>query len=253
MLIASKFHDYYDTVSVYGIDKTCVYKRNKQELKGEFVFGDEVRKTLRSSWPHAEDFSRTKRGSVTTWRVFKYVIGYCGKLYPMILVEKVTPAKTQTFGLYSPDEVSEFFEKENINLARSLYAYFSLREFSVKSKESMTQFFEGEQFKSLEQEFHKNKCPVFVYGRFPKPDSVMRFGGEEQLVLNPKLKDFKFMKMKDPQTAFQDIFMFLSGVLGVSAPETVELSDKELAKKKGHGDKYSFRKPPGKRGKKQWR
>lgn len=244
MLIASKFHDFYDTVSVFGVDKTCVYQRNRQELKGEFVFGDEVRKTLRSSWPREEEFTKTKSGVQTKWTAFKYIIGYCGKLYPMVFVEKKTPTKTQNFGLYSPEEVEEFFEKENINLAKSLYSYWSMREFSVKSKESMKQFFDAEQFKSLEQEFQKHKIPVFIYGRFTK---------DELLILNPKLKDFKFMKVKDPQTAFQDIFSYISGVLGVSAPETVELSDKELAKKKGHDGKYSFRKTPGKRGKKQWR
>lgn len=230
-------------IAVFGIDKTCVYQRSRQELKGEFVFGDEVRKSLRSSWPHDEEFTKTKANIQTKWTAFKYVIGYCGKLYPMVLVEKKTPAKTQTFGLYSPEEVEEFFEKENINLAKSLYSYWSMREFSVKSKESMRQFFNTEQFKSLEQEFQKHKVPVFIYGRFSK---------DELLVLNPKLKDFKFMRVKDPQTAFQDIFSYISGVLGISAPETVELSDKELAKKRGHDGKYSFRTPPkNKKGKKR--
>ena len=73
------------------------------------------------------------------------------------------------------------------------------------------------------------------------------------LVTNAQLKDFQFAKMKDPFTAFQDIYMYISGVLGVDAKPMVQISDKDLAHKRGHGGKYSFKKPPGtkKRGKKQ--
>jgi hypothetical protein len=248
MLISSKFHDYYDTISVFGIDKTCVYQRNRKELGGKFEFAD-GRRNYSNHWPYEEEFELIRKGIPTKWVVSKYVIGYCGKLYPMILVEKFAPHRTQIFGLYSADEVRDFFAKEDIQLATSRYTYYSIREFSFKSEPSMKQFFEGRPFKALEKEFYDNKCPVFVYGRFGDERRSRR----ELLVLNPKLKDFRFMRVKDPQTAFQDIFMFISGVLGVSEPVMVELSDKELAKKKGHDGKYSFRKPPGKRGQKKWR
>ena len=67
------------------------------------------------------------------------------------------------------------------------------------------------------------------------------------------MKNYRFVQIKDPPTAFQDIFMYIAGVIGITEPVTVKISDKELAKKKGHDGKYSFRKPPGKRGNPKWR
>jgi hypothetical protein len=39
MLIVSKFHDYYDTIKTFGIDKSIVYKRKTEEIK-EDIFND---------------------------------------------------------------------------------------------------------------------------------------------------------------------------------------------------------------------
>jgi hypothetical protein len=251
MLIASNFNDYFDSVSAFGVDKTCIYQRYTKELKGEFVFGDEVRKSLRSRWPHEDEFQSTKKGITTHWKAYKYVIGFCGKLYPMIRVEKRVgkEEKAEIFCCYSAEEVKKYFDKEKLKFA-SERVWFSFRDFSVRSEEAMKNFFEGPQFKSLEEEFHKNNCPIFVYGKFTDPEA--KVNGKDRLILNPRLKDYRFMKVKDPQTAFQDVFMYIAGVLGTSEPKIIELSDKELAKKRGHDSPYSFRTPPkNKKGKRK--
>jgi hypothetical protein len=182
MLIASDFYDFYDSIQVFGIDKTCVYQRVRKELKGAFVFGDESRKSLRSNWPSEEDFSGRKIKLTAS----KYVIGFCGKLYPMILVEKQVAEKKQVFGLYSAQEVKEYFGANKALSTR--FSYYSMRYFSVKSEAAMKQFFEGAPFKSLEEEFHKHKVPTFVYGRFPGD----KYKSRELLVLNPRLKAESF-------------------------------------------------------------
>lgn len=247
MLIVSKFRDYYDTAAVHGIDKTCVYIRTEEAKKSDYNLDTGSRWR---SWPHAEEFLKTKGGVETSYSVYKYVVGFCGKLYPVIVVEKdVAGTKTERFSFYSTEKIQAFFTKEKLKLdSRYTSGYWSMRDFTVKSEQSMNNFFEIAQFKKLEEEFAKNNCPAFVYGRF-------NIDGKDKLrvVLNPKLRDYRFAQMKDPQTAFQDIFMYISGVLGISAPPMVKVKDKELAAKRGHDGKYSFRKPPGKRGKKQWR
>lgn len=252
MLIVSKFHDYYDTIAKLGIDKAYVYKRNEQALKG--IFGKKDRNGHRNSWPYDETYSRTRLGGTTSYMVHKMVIGFCGKLYPVIIVDKTFPnEKSERHSLYTTEKVYEFFEKEKVAL-EDKHRFWSMRDFSVKSKKSLDNFFSGSEFKDLELEFHRHKVPIFIYGRFADSKKAYTYSQDkEQLVLNPRLKDYGFVKVKDPVSAFQDIYMFISGILGLSHMEMPEFTDKQKAQQKGHDGKYSFRKPPGKRGKKQWR
>lgn len=246
MKIVSKFHDYYDTAAIYGIDKTCVYLRAGEIKKSDFNLDTGSRWR---SWPHEEKFVKVKADVEIRYRVDKYVIGFCGNLHPVVVIQKETDGltKVERFSFYSTEKVQAFFTKEKLKL-ESGRSYWSMRDFTVKSKQSLDNFFEVAQYKKLEEEFHKNNCPVFVYGRFEdnKKEKL-------RVVTNPSLRDYRFAQVKDPQGAFQDIFMYISGVLGISAPPMVKVKDKELAAKRGHDGKYSFRKPPGKRGKKQWR
>jgi len=39
MLICSKFHDYYDSIVAFGIDKTVVYPRKDNEIEIRFQDG----------------------------------------------------------------------------------------------------------------------------------------------------------------------------------------------------------------------
>jgi len=63
----------------------------------------------------------------------------------------------------------------------------------------------------------------------------------KKLIYNPVLKDIEFYKVIDSVTAFQEVSMFISGVLGGNSPEMVQLEDKELIQKHGF-NKLSFRK-----------
>lgn len=248
MLIASKFHDYYDTAAVYGIDKTCVYIRNEEKLPGKFKMP-----TRFNHWPHDERLIKTKSGiQKASYDIDKYVIGFCGKLYPVVVIVKTADSKIERFSFYSTEKVDAFFAKEKFSVKKdAARLYWGTWDFSVRSKLGLDNFFDVTHYKKLEEEFHKNKCPVFIYGEFIHSD--IKTSKKPYLILNPRLKDYRFAQVKDPQTAFQDVFMYLSGVIGMPEVPMVKISDKELAAKKGHGDKYSFRKPPGKRGKKKWR
>ena len=76
------------------------------------------------------------------------------------------------------------------------------------------------------------------------PRSRMRAKRQSELILNPELRKYDFVTVKDPPAAFQEIYMYISGVLGVPARSMVEISDREKARKHGHDGKYSFKKPP---------
>ena len=99
------------------------------------------------------------------------------------------------------------------------------------------------------REFHS---PIFALTSPPVNDTYwwrQEFGfknDDSKLYINPKLKDYHFAKVMDPYTTFQEIQMYVSGVLGVSKDGT-EFPATEKEKVAQHGmNKWSFRRPPSK-------
>lgn len=248
MLIVSKFHDYYDTASIYGVDKTVVYSRVRQEIPVHRKNWADLH-TLKipdgTNFVLKRAYLDEKYGSHTTTTlgevyVNQRVVGFCGKFYPLIMVQPIFSGKS--FFFYDIESFSQFAAKEGIfyNTRRS---FFSPRwdGHNPKYEQGLKGFFNTVDMVGQEELFHAFKTPVMI------------LGSQKEIILNPCLKDFGFMKMKDPQTAFQDIYMYIGGVLGAPPKPKEKMSDEVLAAAKGHDGPYSFRKPPGKRGKKQWR
>ena len=71
----------------------------------------------------------------------------------------------------------------------------------------------------------------------------MLFIGEYRIV-DPCLKDFHFNKVIDAYTAFQEIDMFLGGVLGDASDPPSPMTDRDKIVSHGMDLKWSFRKPP---------
>jgi hypothetical protein len=72
----------------------------------------------------------------------------------------------------------------------------------------------------------------------------------QKIEFNPKLLLYNFGKLKDPYTAYQEVYQFVANQPGEERPQ-MEMSNEETAARLGHGDKYSFRSPPGKKKRKQ--
>ena len=159
--------------------------------------------------------------------IFKAVriIGFCGKLYPLLQTQKAL--------IYDREEALKVIK------------------YSWDRKHINACFLEYINNPVLLKIFAEKNTPVFIYGDYL--DGKYEAGKVQELIINPKLKDWGFQSIKDPVTAFQEIYMYISGVLGTPQKPTIKLKDKELAAKKGHSDRYSFRKPPGKRGNPKWR
>lgn len=240
MYIISKHKDYYDTAMGYGIDKTTVYKRTLKEKKIK------KEKDLRE-----EDITFSKYA----YAIEQFVIGFCGEMYPGIKVTKRTPDryagyinpedKEKEFCFYNADDYMNFLKEEDIGLQRSSYYYWGISSYSVYSEKEIKDFFKTSHWNFLEKNFHDFYCPVFIY----KTGRLTRRSKQTNLTLNPVLKDFKFVKVKDPYTAFQEVYMYLAGVLGNTEKDTTNISDKHRIQQKGF-DKWSFRKMPQKNKKK---
>ena len=94
--------------------------------------------------------------------------------------------------------------------------------------------------------FREINAPIFVF------DSGIDFrhnyinSQDSQFIINPNLKKYEFYKVVDAFTAFQEIQMFISGVLGIGEREIIEVEDKYKIDQHGY-DKWSFRKESGKK------
>lgn len=234
MLIVSRFHDYYDSIRAFGVDKSCVYKRTS-----EFV--PKVDKLVINYWPTEEIFNVNKNGYWINYYVNKQVIGFCGEMYPLLSVKKTHCVQPeQYFYFYSHEEFKQFFDEEGVNLKSSRLSrwWYSDRDFSVKNEVNIKRFFDKKTWSSLVDRFQEHKCPVFIYGS-------RNVEAASRLQINPQLIKYRFFKVKDSQTAFQDIYMYMSGVLGSKGPEPLPVSDKIKAQAHGHDGKYSFKKAPG--------
>jgi hypothetical protein len=229
MLIVSDFHDYYDTAMTYGIDKTVVFNRRSEDR--------EVTSKEFDIDPRSELTSRT--GQIVNVREF--LIGFCGKVYPGIIFER-NGVKTFVY------DAEKFFIEA---VAHDLIVDWKAK----NDRWSRLAFWRGginagyakayfaQETRQYEKHFYDLNTPIFSV-------SAPFHNYKRVLTKNPKLKDFGFQKIKDAPSAFQDIYMFISGVLGTPKDIPSKQTDKEKAASHGHDGEYSFKKPPGG---KRWR
>jgi len=241
MYIISKKKDYYDGVAgSTGIDKTIVYQRDIIELDDKerpnvfrkktnytisrkespfFKLGNShLHKSLYKKYPHNAYF----------------IIGFCGKLY--IGWKLYSFKKRENFGdsnvnteiIFDVDYMKEIFEPE------SWTGNFSDNVNYVLTYDPM------DLFRTL-------NSPCFVYDsdyhRKYLSDRKWDNPNDPKFIVNPLLKEYEFYKVFDAFQAFQEIQMFLGGVLGNKEKPIIEVADKYKIGQHGF-DKWSFRKEP---------
>ena len=90
-----------------------------------------------------------------------------------------------------------------------------------------------------EQDKHEKmfeQHPVFVAYRVGRK-------GLTQIIFNDLLRKYEFMRVKDPYTAFQELFMYMSNLAKPEKPMPVIADEMKI---QAHGmNKWSFRRPPG--------
>lgn len=211
MLIVSKFHDYYDCIKTFGIDKSIVYNRKTEVIK-ESIFN-----TNNFVFDFINDhfYYRNFRYLSNQPKITKFKISICGTLYNGLYYDKKFYYKLETF----------LQAVQNFN-----NAYF--QEFVQRNKQISSSF----EIKDSEKLFNKHieyKTPIFTYRE--------TFSNEKIVEKDSCLKEFNFEKIIDPFTMFQKIQQFISGVLTNIEKEPWPISDKLKAESHGY-DKFSFRK-----------
>ena len=248
MLIVGKFKDYYDGAVGMGIDKTIVYERHLVEM----VIPKNISEMLKEIKHWGDSFTwvygglgieAIPKGKTNTDLV---VVGFCGKLYVGIKITKPIvndPYNYKVEFVYDHDKIVKVLKKEQKN--RDSY--------DSKYRKSYLENYENYvvEIKAVDPTkwFIEYNTPIFVYGT-SKPTTYRSYNShntpEENFFINPKLKDYGFVKVFDPYMAFQEIQMYVSGVLGNNEDgKQPKMSEKQKVAQHGM-DKWSFRKEPKK-------
>jgi hypothetical protein len=227
MLIVSDYKDYYDTVQNMGVDKSCVYNR------------DTVTYDVTSQWGSnelkAKELSIKLPFTLPMYQTFGdieyhfFLVGFCGSVYyGYTWVDPETKEKHLSY------DVQGLYDK--FHSKKKKYYYWGWREFNIETIKKAEEQKIDDFFIKLKEETGK-PIPIFV---LENTESLR--SRKIELTLNPILKNYNFVTRKDVYTAYQDIYSYISGVLGISEKPIVEISEKNKIESKGF-DKWSFRNP----------
>lgn len=261
MRIISKFQDYYDSAMGLGIDPTLVYVRTT--MKGTVA---DYTLTFQRLDGVLEDLPRSLSVEhSSTLSVSCGILGFCGKLYPIM---------TQGVGdnrkfFSTPEQMFKHMEQEVLlalntvgcnvaHLDRQSYRKFEKefetgREGWYRDSLSRKTFYEwGEEVNkanNIIDIFFEIEAPMFIlYGT-----TVHRYRRDlpmsGKVIVNPCLKDAGFASIIDPYTAYQELSMFMGGVLPRHKDPPQITDDKVLRDSKGFHNMSFKTRAPGKKSK----
>ena len=203
MRIISKFHDYYDTVNRYTRDNSIVFNRLQYELKMQENFPLKRSNTNYNIKENEIPYIRN-----LSPHIFGNILLFAGKIYPYIEYDKKYYWDFDSF--YDDLEIL----KNPTKTVGSIHKLFSFKGSTI-----------------LEEWSIQNKITIALMNYWHK-----------EININPKLSQLNFEKQFDPYSAYQEIEMWIGGVL--TNNETIpEISDKDKINQHGF-DKWSFRKQP---------
>lgn len=269
MRIISKYQDYYDSALGYGHDEHTVYVRSKYRTVPEnptplieYMFkvmdGYEIKDTNRKGIDFTIDYG---------------ILGFCGKLYPFIEVNWTqglynvsdTPIKGSRV-LYSEEDIVKFVHSktfrdlvggkkqqqylttvpyDKLTWANRRYSLVHMvrelkkiqAQLNIKSDSDVLDIFYQINAPSFTVRVADQEVPTHIRSVYYRRKS------EISMMINPELKQVEFVRIMDPFTTFQEIDMFISGVLSSCEDGNIQIDDEHMLKAKGFYD-MSFKKRP---------
>lgn len=217
-------HDYYDCVLSTGIDPTIILVRGKSKSIDVDKAGGTLLSrylTLRPEWSNL--------GPGYAVGISPIAVAFCGKVYRGVLGLK-SPEKNE--GIWSAERARSFVAQEK---NRSIEVKTNWHDAKMTLDEYFTPF---EAPKLLRDYMIANKVSILLEKEANRRE-------ESYFEVNPyTLGMIGFAKALDPYTAFQELSMWIGGVLGGTSPEIVKITDnKTLIEGHGFDNRFSFRGP----------
>lgn len=235
--------DYYDNALAYGKDESIVLVREKSR----FMSDREVNSGV--PW-HVREFTYKNM----RYKLESIVVFFCGKIYEGIRAEF-----QPQFGSYEPAQFTFFWHAAEFSawvdsngIREPMERQYPYTYKQIDKKMTFSGYFHAWENPTKRDWMIENH--VFCAVRMPEPfDKVWATakpphgfydGWEMQYwaVNCDKLKDVQFFKVFDHYAAFQEISMWVGGVLPKPGNPMVEISDIVRVEKHGFDKKTSFRK-----------
>ena len=249
MKILSKFYDYYDSCLAAGVDTTVIFKREQETSDYRDILDEYYQyRTAREQF-----FSKDKKPHVVSRYATRLkhnkklilrtgVVGFCGEFYP-----------------YAYANIMDYFDHD-YESGEYFYSYDELVEFIRGYFPDYVKRVKGIDLLDIPNEIHRwhaDELHEHFIGKYTKLESIFRDRGIAYFDISPnqsyhygvgfvkypELKKLNFARVVDPFTAFQKIEQFITVVLGVGEPETVEIGDTYKRDAKGF-DEWSFKNQP---------
>ena len=253
MRIISKFKDYYDSAMGHGMDLSVIFKRDENVVFSNYSMEPigkdsdlQPYKEFRPALGVAEIYYK-----YLTINFAGIIILFCGEMYRCVRVKvhradiiRSIPGKD----ILPPDEYHHFYDIHSLTkfltklgIPDEVYSDYSLLAWHHRNKNSrldlLKEFFDRPKVaKSYMDAIHLKRI---IYASYLEDDRL------HKVVTEPNLSEYEFVKVMPPTIAYQEIEMFLSGVLGQANAEPINISDKDRIYQHGF-DKKSFRKEPTK-------
>jgi hypothetical protein len=248
MLIVSKYKDYYDIGHSLGIDKSIIYNRlHKNNVDDDILIPSELLDLNSSIETYhnilTELTFRKDYGDILSKSSYDliepFIIGFCGKLYLGFLLMKEENKFEKTDSLIYSNSKLSFVSIQNVT--------YDIKEILVNLKEKRRYskkkiYDEIIEYKSrientslnINNIFRQHNTPIFLFKKSNKANYLFE--------INTSLSDYHFYKVFDSYSAFQEISMFIGGVLGSNNKKIIEISNENKLTQHGF-DKWSFRNP----------
>jgi hypothetical protein len=246
MRIFSKYHDYYDKALGYGIDPNVIYERKEEDITDWIKDQPGLQKRLSMIHDDIFDF-RIERINSTELKVeAKTIMLFCGRLYFCIKISY--KVKDYPYDRFVTEFIYTFdtFEKaivlhSKINLEHKTTSGLfdgTKSKLMTIARRFRTLFERQGTVSDIAFDLHfELDAPIIVLDY----DLIYTYSKKIKVYKNRCLKDMEFFKIVDPFTAFQELSMFIGGIMGGKSPIMIEVADKDRIAKHGF-DKFSFRK-----------
>lgn len=240
MYIITKHKDYYDSAG--GVDKTCVWTRTPEieenkEKKTNLIKFFEGPKVGWVSGPYSKYEPRFHGAGKSPYLIRPFIIGFCGKTYVGYVFKWYTNdyLEEKVKIVYGPDE---FFELCKISAIKSL---------EKPKKEATKLYFDKFHNKPHTELFFKYRTPIWVFDtgcylvdyKFDTKFNIL----QDDFIINPNLSAYRFFQVFSAPQTFQEIQMYLQGVLGGVEKDVIIISDENKLLQHGFDKKWSFRNP----------
>lgn len=240
-IIGFKHKDYYDGVAAHGQTDDLVYVRKQVEHR------ELARVPLTYNIYHKfYNFVGSYDVIFARMRVTQFMIGFCGKLYYGMKIEYKSEKDIEftNYYCYSMEDIEHFvaycdekYVTELFNSKEPRYRHYKL----FTRYEMERTFSAWGQLDKRSDYFRKFNSPCFSVGI----ESIPRQENNILFTTNPCLKDFGFQKVFDSYTAYQELSMYIGGVLGRGEKETLQrkdFKDEPIIRDSKGFDKWSFKK-----------